>query len=268
VSPLPLADVREEARFGGKAVQLGAAIRAGLPVPPGVAVPVELVEAVAAGEDGAAAHCRDAFAALAAPAVAVRSSAVGEDSRRASFAGQHLTRLNVTGQMLAAAITDVCRSGGSEAALAYRRRLGVDGLPRVGVVIQAMIDAECAGVLFTRNPVNGRDERVIEAAWGLGEAVVAGLVEPDRYRVARGGAVLDSVVGDKDMQIRLRSGGDTDEREVEPHRRHAPCLDESRLRMLDTLAARCEASFDGAHDIEWAFAGGRLFLLQRRAVTR
>jgi hypothetical protein len=90
--------------------------------------------------------------------VAVRSSAVGEDSVRASFAGQHLTRLNVTGDVLAAAITDVWRSGRSESALVYRRRLAVDGVPRVGVVIQVMIDAECAGVLFTRNPVDGRDE--------------------------------------------------------------------------------------------------------------
>jgi pyruvate, water dikinase len=268
VSPLPLADVCEEARFGGKAAQLGAALRAGLPVPPGVGVPVDVVAAVAAGDEVAATCCRAACAALASPAVAVRSSAVGEDSARASFAGQHLTRLNVTGDVLAAAITDVWRSGRSESALAYRRRLGLDGVPRVGVVIQVMIDAECAGVLFTRNPIDGRDERVIEAAWGLGETVVGGLVEPDRYRLARGGAVLETVIGYKDVQIRFRSGGDTRACAVEPDRRHVPCLDEVRLRMLDALATRCEACFDGAHDIEWAFAGGRLFLLQRRAVTR
>jgi pyruvate, water dikinase len=269
VSPVPLPDIDDEPRFGGKAVQLGAALRAGLPVPYGVGLDVDIVGAVAAGDDSAAARCHAALATLSAAAFAVRSSAVGEDSAHASFAGQHLTRLNVTGgDALVAAITDVWRSGRTAAALAYRARLGVDGEPRVGVVIQEMIDAECAGVLFTRNPLDGRDERVIEAAWGLGEAVVGGLVEPDRYHLARGGALRERVVGDKDMEVRLRAGGDTEELPVEPQRRRAPCLDDARLALLESLAARCEACFAGAHDIEWAFADGRLYLLQRRAVTR
>jgi pyruvate, water dikinase len=269
VSPVPLPAIHDEARFGGKAVQLGAALRAGLPVPYGVGLAVDAVAAVALGDEDAAARCRAALATLSAAAVAVRSSAVGEDSALASFAGQHLTRLNVTdGDALVAAITAVWRSGRTESALAYRARLGIDGQPRVGVVIQEMVDAECAGVLFTRNPLDGSDERVIEAAWGLGEAVVGGLVEPDRYHLARGGELRERVVGDKDVQVRLRAGGDTQELPVEPRRRRVPCLDDARLALLEALAARCEACFDGAHDIEWAFAGGRLYLLQRRAVTR
>jgi pyruvate, water dikinase len=199
----------------------------------------------------------------------VRSSAIGEDSRAASFAGQHLTLLNVAGgDALVAAVAEVWRSARTDAALAYRARLGITGTPAMGVVIQAMVDAECAGVLFTRNPMTGADERVIEAAWGLGEAVVSGLVEPDRYRLTRGGEVREAVVGDKDVSVRLRPDGDTAEVAVEPHLRRAPCLDPTRLALLDDLAARCEAYFDGAHDIEWAFASDRLYLLQRRPVTR
>jgi pyruvate,water dikinase len=138
----------------------------------------------------------------------------------------------------------------------------------VGVVIQEMVDPECAGVLFTRNPVHGTDERVIEAAWGLGEAVVAGLVEPDRFRWERGGALNEASVGYKDVRIRTLPEGDTEEVPVDEHLRSEPCLQDAQLEMLEALASLCESHFPGAHDIEWAFAGGRLYLLQRRSVTR
>jgi pyruvate,water dikinase len=268
VGPVPLIDALEEARYGGKAVQLGAALRAGLPVPYGVALPVELVDAVAASDRSAIGGCRRVFRALGGLAAAVRSSAVGEDAAQTSFAGQHLTRLNVQEPALIQTIVEVWRSGRSEAALAYRARLGISGPPRVGVVLQKMVHADCAGVLFTRNPMNGADERVIEGAWGLGEAVVGGLVEPDRYRIARGGAVREATPGYKDVEIRMLPDGDTEEAPVEPERVEALCLTDSQLAMLDALASRCEQIFEGAHDIEWAFAGERLFLLQRRSVTR
>jgi pyruvate,water dikinase len=265
---IPLVDALDESRFGGKAVQLGSALRAGLPVPEGVALPVELVDAVAAGSEEAAQGCLSAFDMVRGEAVAVRSSAVGEDAAHTSFAGQHLTRLNVTEAAILEAVTDVWRSGRSESALAYRARLGVEGAPRVAVVVQEMVAPECAGVLFTRNPVDGSDERVIEAAWGLGEVVVAGLVEPDRFHLARGGAVKEAVVGYKDVRMRMLPGGDTEEVPVDAHLRSAPCLADPQLEMLEALASRCEALFPGAHDIEWAFSGGRLYLLQRRSITR
>jgi pyruvate, water dikinase len=269
VSPLPLPEVVEESRFGGKATHLGAALRAGLPVPPGVALAVDLVEAFATGDRGAAERCRGALEMAGAPAVAVRSSAVGEDSSGSSFAGQHVTRLNVTGaDSLLEAVGFVRDSGRSAGALAYRARMGIDGSPRVAVVVQAMVQADIAGVLFTRDPIDGGDVRVIEAAWGLGEAVVGGLVEPDRFRMARGGEVTDIVIGDKDVRIAARAGGDTGEVAVEQHLRRECCLDPGQLRRLEALADRCEQVFGGAHDIEWAFAKGKLYLLQRRAITR
>ena len=137
----------------------------------------------------------------------------------------------------------------------------------MGVVIQHLVQADVAGVLFTRHPITGADERVIEASWGLGEAVVSGLVTPDNYRVLRGGQVLEKTAGDKDIMLRWKDGR-TSECEVHADLVSAHCLDDARLALLDALATRCESMFPGAHDIEFAFEGPSLYLLQRRAITR
>jgi pyruvate,water dikinase len=260
---VPLAEAREEAQFGGKAASLGAALRAGLNVPPGCAVDAELAEALAAG----ASPDRNLLATLGAGPLAVRSSAIGEDSEEASFAGQHLTCLNVIGEAaLMEAVRAVWASGRTESALGYRRKLGLPGDPKVAAVLQRMVAADCAGVLFTRNPVTGADERVIEASWGLGEAVVAGLVTPDSWRLRRGGELLEFTLGEKDVEIVGGPSG-TVERPVDPARAAAPCLTGPQLQALDRLAEECERFYKGAGDIEWAFAAGILYLLQRRAVT-
>ncbi len=268
---VPLEDAHDETRFGGKAAQLAVAVRNGLPVPGGVALAWAFVDRIAAGDSDARARCAGMFAALGGQPVAVRSSAVGEDSAGASFAGQHVTRLGVrSADGLTAALIEVWESGRAPGALAYRKALGLAGEPRVGVVIQRMVDAECAGVMFTKDPMTGADVRLIEAAWGLGESVVAGLVDPDRYRVGRGGELLDAIIGDKHVAVRADADGQTREAPVEEHLRRVACLGAARLRALDALASACERAFAGtaAHDIEWAFAGERLYLLQRRAVTR
>jgi pyruvate,water dikinase len=122
-------------------------------------------------------------------------------------------------------------------------------------------------VLFTRNPMTGADERVIEATWGLGEAVVAGLVTPDHYRVARGGRILERRAGEKDLAIMWSEGGGTEEVEIEGARISALCLEDADIAALEALATACEAAFGGSQDLEWAFAGGHLYLLQRRAIT-
>lgn len=263
-----LEEAHDERRFGGKAVGLGVALRAGFAVPPGFALAVELVDGVHDGASEALRACERILSALGGP-VAVRSSAVGEDGASASFAGQHLTKLNVaTREDLALAVREVRASARSESALAYRRRLGVAGEPRVAVVVQRMIAPACAGVLFTQNPVDGSDERVIEGTWGLGEAVVSGIVTPDRARLSRGGAVLEHVVGDKDLEIVAAPGAGTTERALDAARASESCLTTARLAALEALAARCEASFEGPSDVEWAFEQGSLWLLQRRAVTR
>lgn len=266
---LPLRAARSEADFGGKAVRLGHALRRGLPVPPGFALDAELVAAVAARRPDAVDAVSGAIDALGPGPVAVRSSAVGEDGAAASFAGQHATVLGVRDAAgLADAIERVWQSAHGDAALAYRKRLGIDGAPRMGVVVQKLVDADAAGVLFTRNPLTGADERVIEAAWGLGEVVVAGLVTPDRYRMSRDGRVLERAVGEKDLAIRLAPDGGTREVEVPAGQVRAPCLDDGALARLGRLAAACEDGARAAVDLEWALAGEQLFLLQERDVTR
>jgi pyruvate,water dikinase len=262
-----LGEARDESELGGKAVQLGAAIRAGLPVPEGMALPVALVAAAAAGERAAAAELHAVRDSLRGP-LAVRSSCVGEDSAAASFAGQHLTRLNVRSlDELVAAVAAVWRSGCSDSALAYRRRLSLGGGPRMGVVVQRLLDPEVAGVLFTRHPLTGADERVIEATWGLGEAVVQGLVTPDRYRLSPAGEVLERSPGRKQLAIRARPDAAPASEPVAAHLVEALCLDDGQLASLHSLARRCEEAFQGPSDIEWAFTDADLHLLQRRAIT-
>ena len=267
--PVALAEGIEESAYGGKAAQLAAAIRAGLPVPGGVALPAGFVDAVADGRPGTIRELAEISATLGCP-VAVRSSAVGEDSETASFAGQHLTCLNIrpSPTTLADAVRAIWKSAHSESALAYRRRLGLARELRIGVVVQELVVADCAGVLFTRNPFDGVDEIVIEASWGLGESIVAGLVTPDRFRLSREGTVLERTSGTKDIAVRVLPGGGTYEAEIPAELVRTLCLDDARLRELHVLARRCEKTFGGTQDLEWAFAGGTLYLLQRRAVTR
>jgi pyruvate,water dikinase len=265
---VPLEKARDDRVFGSKAVGLGEAARAGLPLPPGVALAGPIVEAVAAGEERAIRKVESAVRPLGSP-LAVRSSAVDEDGAEASFAGQHLTLLNVPGAAaVAEALREIWWSANSDSAITYRKRVGLFARPSVGVVVQALLDPESAGVMFTRNPITGDDERVIEASWGLGEAVVAGRVIPDNYRVARSGEVLARVPGLKKVAIRSLPEGGTVEEEVAPELRERLCLDDAQLAELSRLADRCEQVYGPARDIEWAFAGGRLYLLQCRAVTR
>ncbi|MDQ4030406.1 MAG: hypothetical protein M3168_05135 [Actinomycetota bacterium] len=263
-----LGDARDEWELGGKAVQLGAAIRAGLPVPEGAALPAPLVAAVAAGDPAAVAELSVVRGCLPGP-LAVRSSCAGEDSAAASFAGQHLTCLNVrSAEQLINAVTAVWHSGQNESALGYRRKLGLEDEPKMGVVVQALVEPEVAGVLFTRHPVTGADERVIEATWGLGESVVQGLVMPDLYRIHPSGEAIERRPGRKQVAIRSLPSGGTSEQPVAGDLVDEPCLDDRQLALLHDLARRCEAAFEGPSDVEWAFANQALYLLQRRAITR
>jgi pyruvate,water dikinase len=269
VKPIvPLDRARDEATFGAKAVGLGDAARADLPVPPGVALSFSVVDAIAAGEDGALKQLARAVQPLQG-ALAVRSSCVDEDGAQASFAGQHLTVLNVPSSTdVGSAVRDVWWSANSDSAITYRQRVGLFNRPRVGVVVQILLDPEVAGVMFTQNPMSGADERVIEASWGLGEAVVAGLVIPDHYRLDRSGAVLERTPGVKKVAVRALPDGGTVEDAVAPELVEQSCLDEDALKRLNALAERCEKIYGPARDIEWAIAGGELYLLQCRAVTR
>ncbi len=257
----PLVDARDPAVFGGKSAQLAAALLGGLPVPGGYSVAWDRVDAVVAAR-------LTVFNDEPGP-WAVRSSAIGEDSAAASFAGAHLSVLGVVGaDAVAEAIRQVQASALDPSALTYREQHGLEDTPRMGVVIQRMVGAEVAGVLFTRNPVTGESERVIEASWGLGETVVAGLVTPDQYRLGADGRVLQRSSGEKDVALVLGADGRTREEPVFGDRVEALCLDDANLRALHELALACDRVFGAPdHDIEFAFVGGMVHLLQRRPIT-
>jgi pyruvate,water dikinase len=261
----PLADLRsaDEARFGGKSASLGELMAAGLPVPSGFAVS-------AAAKEAALAEVASAYRALGEPPVAVRSSAIGEDSDETTFAGLQDTYLWVRGpDRVCAAVRDCWASLDNPEAVSYRERMGVEGKPAMGVTVQAMVDAEVSGVMFTCNPVNGDPSSLaVNAAWGLGLAVVGGEVTPDEYRLSKvTGEVLHRALGPK--QVEYRAGTDGPERvEVPEERRAAACLDDERLAELLELGRRVERHFGSPQDIEWAIdREGELFVLQSRPVT-
>lgn len=291
---VPLAQASAGETYGGKAAALARAIAAGLRVPDGIAVPWEMVERYAAGDAAAAAEIIAAVQQWAERSravnptasghngnkdaqvtfrVAVRSSAIDEDSSDASFAGQHTTVLNVTTEAaVLQAVRNVHASGLSASTMGYRALMHLDGeRPRMAVVIQNMIEPDCAGVLFTRDPMNGHDDRVIESAWGLGEAVVSGLVTPDHFRVAAGsGRILERHAAHKELAICLAPDGAEGTMEIELTAQDSErlSLTDSQLLELDHLAALCESHFGGPQDVEWAFTRDCLLLLQSRPITR
>ena len=194
--------------YGGKAVQLGTALRAGLPVPEGVALGWPDVDAVAEGRPRSttATMWRCRAHARCGPAQWTRTRP------DASFAGAHLTFLGVEGcAAVREAVAAVRASAYDPGALAYRAKLGLDASPRMAVVVQRLIDSDVAGVMFTRNPMTGADERVIEASWGLGEAVVAGLVAPDHWVLDASGQMTTFIAGEKDIAIRRTASGTAEE---------------------------------------------------------
>src|SRR5262245_11827090 len=264
---VPLLEAEDTSVFGSKAVGLGDALRAGLTVPPGVALSGPVVEAVASEDEAATAQVLDAIRGLPMP-VAVRSSAVDEDGADASFAGQHLTLLNIqTPEDVPGALREIWWSANSDSAITYRKRVGLFTRPSVGVVVQSLLDPDAAGVMFTRNPVTGAEERVIEATWGLGEAVVQGLVIPDSFQLDRDGNVMVAAPGRKQLAVRKLPDGGTVEEEVPAERVEARCLTDDQLRQLGALATKAEEIYGQGRDIEWAVCGDTLYLLQCRAVT-
>jgi pyruvate,water dikinase len=296
---------------GGKAASLGELTAAGIAVPPGFVVPTDaytsaieeagLDRAIASalGEladvpgkasariqelflgldmpPGLAAEVRSAYAELGAGPVAVRSSATTEDLEEASFAGQQSTYLNVEGEdHLLAAIRDCWASLFEERAIAYRMKHGVaHERAHIAVVVQQMVQSERSGVMFTVNPVNGDStQMIIEAVYGLGEAVVSGMVTPDMYVWDKvSGTVVQREISTQDQQLaRNSAAGDQEEanhwRSVPAELRHAQKLPDSGIAELAALGERLEGHYGGPQDIEWAEAAGKIYILQSRPVTR
>lgn len=203
--------------------------------------------------------------------VAVRSSATTEDLPSASFAGQQETFLNIIGiEALLSAVQHCWASLWTERAVSYRYSRGIDPRTvRLAVVVQRMVVASVAGVLFTANPLTGkRRESIIEANPGLGEAVVSGMTNPDHFIVhTPSGAIVERHSGDKQVVIQAASGGGTENIKVDA-RSDAACLSDVQVRALADLGADVEAHSGSPQDIEWAIdASGHIFLLQARPIT-
>jgi pyruvate, water dikinase len=211
------------------------------------------------------------------PAVAVRSSAVGEDSAAATFAGQQETSLWVRGpEQVCDAVRDCWVSLYSPTAISYRAHLaGEESVPAMGVAVQLMVDAAVSGVLFTCNPVSGDPSMVaINASWGLGAAVVGGEVTPDDYLISKiTREVVRERVGSKQVEyVPDPQRGGIACVDIAPQRREVPCLDAAALGALVEVAQAIERHFGSHQDVEWAIshAGSppeSLFVLQSRPVT-
>ena len=211
------------------------------------------------------------------PPVAVRSSALGEDGEEATFAGQQESFLWVRGfEHVCDAVRDCWASLYTPRAIGYRAARGAGGEePAMGVTVQAMVDAEVSGVLFTCNPVSGDPSMVaIEASWGLGIAVVGGEATPDDFLVSKvTGEVVRRTVNAKEVEyVPDAAGRGTVRVEVPEDRRNEACLDEEHLSALVDVARRVERHYGSQQDVEWGLARGRslpdaLVVLQARPVT-
>jgi rifampicin phosphotransferase len=268
---LPLRDAIDPALSGGKAVNLAAMIRAGLPVPEGFVVTTAAYRFRGNNDSIPAAlaqEIRNAYESMGRPLVAARSSATAEDLAGASMAGQYETFLNLaTPEALLDAISKCWISIRNDRVKSY---LSEQGIPldsvAMAVVVQRLVPADVAGVLFTTNPRTADPrEMLIEASWGLGESVVSGQVQPDIIRIATARReVLEYAVADK--QTRLLPGAQTADPVPEDQRQRA-CLDYVGIQELCRLGQRAAQHFGCPQDIEWAISGGKVFLLQSRAIT-
>ena len=265
----PLTDLRraDEPLFGGKSASLGELLGAGVPVPAGFAV------ASAADSPELLAEIAAAYEALGDdPAVAVRSSAIGEDSADATFAGQHDTYLWVRGaEAVCAAVRDCWASLENPEAVSYRERLGAAGPPAMGVTVQLMVDALVSGVMFTCNPVSGDPSTVaVNASWGLGSAVVAGEVTPDEYRINKVSAeVTARTIGPKEVEdVPHPDGAGTVRLDVPPSGARPPASTTSRSAGCSRWHAdRAPLRLAPGHRVGDLARGGELLVLQSRPVT-
>ena len=202
--------------------------------------------------------------------VSVRSSATAEDLPDASFAGQQETFLNVREAKLLDRVKECWASLFSQRAIYYRNR---QGFPHdkvdIAVVVQRMVDAEKSGVMFTSHPSTGEPEIIIEAAWGLGEAVVSGTVSPDNYIVDRETATTEEVtVATKNIQmVKDPETGETIEEDVPEDKRDARVLTDEEIVSLVELGEIVEDHYDSPQDVEWAIYEGDVYMLQSRPIT-
>ena len=306
---IPFEEIKKEdvLTAGGKGANLGEMTAAGIPVPRGAVVsakgydlfmtennidpavfenPSELRNTIKKGKlpielEG---EVRNYYALLGAGTrVAVRSSATAEDLEDASFAGQQETYLNVIGiDVLLQKIIECYASLWGDRAVSYRKTAGYDKQKvSLAVVIQEMVESESSGVMFTSDPAGDPDNLHINASYGLGEAVVSGIVSPDEYICDRNGNIKNIIIGSKECQIiydinktaengqnnDISGQGGTIKVDVEKTLRSAQVLNNSVIKELIREGIRIEEHYGHPMDIEWAVKDGKIYILQARAIT-
>src|SRR5215211_1385648 len=289
---------RDLDRGGGKAANLGELVRAGFPVPPGFVITTAAYDLVVrtnnlqhdidtalqfgtaqvrAGFEQATIPpdveqaIGEAYRRIGEGPVAVRSSATAEDLPEAAFAGQQETFLEVSGErLLLDAVRRCWTSLWSDRAVSYREQRGLSRAPvKLAVIVQRMVAADVAGVMFTANPVTGaRDETIVEASAGLGEALVGGLVTPDHVvlrNTRHRWKIVQRQQGRREVEVRPRAGGGVEQ--VAGGTASRPSLPDAVLLQLARMGASIARLFGRPQDIEWAWADRTLNVLQSRPIT-
>ena len=264
----------DAALVGGKAANLSRLARMHHRVPDGFSLPVTVMEAAHPLDlrDEIFAATADLMACHSLPelVVAVRSSAVDEDGAVASFAGQHETYLNIVGaDAIIQAVTRCWESARSERALEYRRQQGLSvNRPQLAVLVQQLVASDVSAVVFSANPITGsRDEIMINASWGLGESIVGGTVTPDTFIVRKTDlAITSRTIADK-QRMTISAPGGTHEVDVPRFLRTEISLNDKQAVEMAKLALSLEVTMEHPVDIECAYSGGELYLLQCRPIT-
>lgn len=269
-----LSECRDTGLAGGKAASLGDLIRAGFPVPTGFVIDTRayrLAHTSGDQRDGVPAEVaeeiRHRYHEMGGGPVAVRSSATAEDLAAASMAGQCETFLDVEGdEALLDAVQQCWASLRAARIRTYLDQHKIDHTQvAMAVVVQRLVPADVAGVLFTADPTGDRDRMVLEASWGLGETVVSGRVQPDVLRLETStGRVLSASIANKTTYV---AAGVPGERPVEESRRKQSCLNSRAVHNLWRLGRQVEQHCGAPRDIEWAIHDSRVFLLQARPIT-
>lgn len=266
---------KDPAVVGNKAASLGRLARR-WPVPPGFCLPLDLQDVLTGLETVERTQALESIIRprheMLAPnrePVAARSSSVDEDSESASFAGQYRTVLGADGvRTVCEAVLACYESAETDRIQAYRQEHGLSEDSPMGVLVQRLVAAEVSGVAFSTNPITGDGREVmINASWGLGSAVVDGLVTPDAYTVAKEGlSVTTRHAGDKDVKV-VAARGDVKEEPVEVGLRSELTLSDGQCREVGEMVVELESEMGWPVDVEFAYEDDELCLLQCRPVT-
>ncbi len=263
-------DTDDISLVGGKGISLARMTHSGIFVPSGFVVTTKVYENYFSKPipDDIQDEIFQAFDSLKTERVAVRSSAVAEDSKTFSWAGQLETYLNISKENLIESINKCWASMHSERANAYAKKQGLKNNQQIGVIVQKMINSEISGVIFTLNPVTkNKDEVMIEAIYGLGELLAQGMVTPYNYIIDKNSLEIKSSTKGEQKTMLVYQNGNNKEIPLAIDLQNSEILSINDVRQLVELASRIEDIYKYPQDIEWAKESDKFYIVQSRPVT-